>query len=113
MKAILFSLFAGSLVLVLSASDLWAQATAQIAGTVKDQTGAVLPGVGGAATQNEIGISRMSETNETGSYVLANLPIGPYRWSAALPGFKTYAQTGLVLDANASPVINPILEVGQ
>ena len=113
MKAILVYLFAGSLVLGVSGGELWAQATAQIAGTVKDQTGAVLPGVEVTATQNETGISRMSVTNETGSYVLANLPIGTYRLSAALPGFKTYTQTGIVLDVNASPAINPVLEVGQ
>ena len=47
----------------------------------------------------------MTVTNETGSYVLPNLPIGTYRLSATLPGFKTYAQTGIVLDVNASPAI--------
>ena len=52
-------------------------------------------------------------TNETGSYVLSNLPIGPYRLEAALPGFRTYAQTGIVLQVNGSPTVNPVLEVGQ
>src|SRR5438309_4801169 len=65
------------------------------------------------ATQTETGISRTAVTNETGSYVLSNLPIGPYRLEAALPGFRTYAQTGLVLQVNSSPVVNPVLEVGQ
>jgi hypothetical protein len=32
---------------------------------------------------------------------------------AALPGFRTFAQTGIVLQVNASLVINPVLEVGQ
>ena len=65
------------------------------------------------ATQTETGISRTTITNETGSYVLPNLPIGPYRLEAALPGFRTYVQTGIVLQVNGSPVINPVLEVGQ
>src|SRR4029079_4930396 len=30
-----------------------------------------------------------------------------------LPGFRTYIQTGIVLEVNASPAINPVLEVGQ
>jgi hypothetical protein len=30
-----------------------------------------------------------------------------------LPGFRTFAQTGIVLQVNASPVINPVLAVGQ
>lgn len=113
MKGCLFSLLVGLALFVLTAGNIWAQATAQIAGTVKDQTGAVLPGVEVTATQADTGISRMSVTNETGSYVLVNLPVGIYRLSAELPGFKTYAQTGIILDVNASPVINPILEVGQ
>jgi hypothetical protein len=55
----------------------------------------------------------MMVTNETGNYVLANLPTGPYRLEAALPGFRTFAQTGIVLQVNSSLVINPLLEIGQ
>ena len=69
--------------------NAWAQATAQISGTVRDQSGAVLPGVGVTATQTDTGISRNTVTNETGTYVLPNLPLGPYRLEAALPGFRT------------------------
>ena len=108
------SLAAGGLFIsVLCCSHVWAQASAQIAGTVRDPSGAVLPGVEVTATQTDTGIARTGVTNETGSYVLANLGIGPYRLEAALPGFRTFVQTGIVLDVNASPVINPILEIGQ
>jgi len=58
-------------------------------------------------TQTETGTTRSAVTNETGSYVLSNLPIGPYRLEAALPGFRTFVQTGIVLQVNGSPVINP------
>jgi hypothetical protein len=90
-----------------------AQATAQISGTVTDQTGAVLPGVEVTATQTDTGIARNTVTNETGFYVLPNLPIGPYSVEASLPGFRTFVQSGLILQVNSSPVINPVLEVGQ
>src|SRR6059036_656187 len=103
----------GLLVAALSGSSLWGQATAQISGTVKDQSGAVLPGVEVTATQTETGIVRTTVTNETGSYVLSNLALGPYRLEAALTGFRTFVQTGIVLQVNGSPVINPVLEVGQ
>src|SRR5262249_39610517 len=103
MQQILFTIFAA----------VFAQATAQIAGTVRDQSGAGLPGVEVMATQTDTGITRNAVTNETGSYVLSNLPIGPYRLEAALPGFRSFVQTGIVLLVNASPVVNPILEVGQ
>src|SRR5262249_35734715 len=89
------------------------QATAQISGTAKDQSGAVLPGVEITATQTDTGIARTAVTNETGSYVLPNLPIGPYKLEASLPGFRTYVQTGIVLEVNSSPQLNVTLEVGQ
>src|SRR5262245_55231010 len=71
--------------------------TAQITGAVADPTGAVLPGVDVAVTQAETGLKRSGITNETGLYVLPNLPVGPYRLEASLPGFRTYVQTGIVL----------------
>src|SRR5439155_26540264 len=92
---------------------LWAQATAQISGTVRDQSGAVLPGVEITATQTDTGIARSTVSNETGSFVLPNLALGPYKFEAALPGFRTYAQSGIVLQVQSNPVINPVLEVGQ
>src|SRR5262245_59732721 len=101
------------LILALTCVNAWSQATAQITGAVRDQSGAVLPGVELTATQTDTGISRTAITNETGSYILTNLPIGPYRLEAALPGFRTYTQTGIVLQVNSSPVINVTLEVGQ
>src|ERR1051326_7053172 len=97
----------------LGSGFVWAQATAPMSGSVRDQTGAVLPGVEITATQTATGFARNTISNETGSYTLSNLPTGPYRLEAALPGFRTYAQTGIVLEVNASPVINVTLEVGQ
>ena len=113
MKRIVISPLTALVCLVLSCGSLWAQATAQISGTVRDQTGAVLPGVEVTATQTDTGISRNVVTNETGSYVLPNLAIGPYKLEAGLPGFRTFVQTGIVLQVNANPVVNPVLEVGQ
>src|SRR5262249_33698190 len=56
---------------------------------------------------------RSTISNETGSYVLASLPLGPYVLEATLPGFKSYMQTGLVLQVDDSPTINVVLQVGQ
>src|SRR5947209_886515 len=113
MKRMTFSTMVLMFVLTLDCSELWAQATAQISGRVQDTTGAVLPGVEVTATQTGTGIARTAVTNETGSYVLPNLPIGPYRLQAALPGFRTYVQSGIALEVNSSPVLNIVLEVGQ
>ena len=113
MQRLAVNLSIALLIGILSCSAVWAQATAQINGTVKDQTGAVLPGAEITATQTDTGISRSAVSDETGAYILPNLAIGPYRLEAALPGFRTYVQTGIVLQVNSSPAINAILEVGQ
>ena len=113
MERLIFCCMTAVLMSVLICLPGWAQGTAQISGTVKDQSGAVLPGVEIAATQTETGVARNTISNETGSYVLSNVPLGPYRLEAALPGFRTYVQTGIVLQVNANPVINVVLEVGQ
>jgi hypothetical protein len=102
-------------VITFTATSGWAQAisTAQISGTVKDQSGAILPGVEVTAIQTETGLRRSIPTGETGSYILTSLPVGPYRLEASLPGFRTYVQTGIVLQVNSNPVVNAVLEVGQ
>jgi len=97
----------------LACVNVWAQATAQISGTVKDPSGAVLPGADVTATQTETGVVRTTVSNETGSYTLPNLPLGPYKLEVGLPGFRTFVQAGIVLQVNSNPVINATLEVGQ
>src|SRR5437660_5947450 len=103
----------GLALLNLSIVVMLAQSTAQISGAIKDQTGAVLPGVEVSMTQTDTGLKPSAVTDETGSYILPNLPVGPYRLEAALPGFRTYVQTGIVLQVGSSSVINAILGVGQ
>src|SRR5947207_6132292 len=98
---------------ILICSAVLGQSTAQVSGAVKDQTGAVLPGTEVTMTQTETGLKRTTVTDETGSYSVPNLPIGPYRLEASLPGFRLHAQTGIVLQVNSNPVINVALQVGQ
>src|SRR4051812_26853894 len=112
MRRILCCVLGGGLLFGFSCPGVWAQATAQMSGTARDQSGAVLPGVEIHVTQTDTGVTRDAVTNETGSYVLPNLPIGRYRLDAALPGFRTYVQTGIVLVVNSNPEINVALEVG-
>jgi hypothetical protein len=106
-------LLLGLVIFVFGCAIAWGQATAQISGTVRDATGAVLPGVDLTATQTQTGIRRATVTNETGSYVMPNLTVGPYRLEASLPGFRTFVQTGIVLQVNGDAVVHVVLEVGQ
>ena len=64
-------------------------------------------------TQVDTSLTRTAVTDETGSYTLTSLPVGPYRLEATLPGFRTYVQTGIVLQVSSNPLLNIVLEVGQ
>src|SRR5262245_46359470 len=103
---------AGILVLVVAASA-WAQAVAELNGRVNDESGAVLPGVTVTATQSDTGFSRTAVTDGNGTYSMPNLPTGPYRLEMSLQGFRTYVQTGIVLQVGATPTINAVMAVGN
>ena len=100
--------FAGSI-------SAWAQAVtvAQIAGTVKDESGGIIPEAEVTVTQTDTGYSRTVYTDDAGAYTLPNLPVGPYRLEVSLPGFSTYVQTGIVLEVNSNPSIPVTLRIGE
>ena len=101
------------LFLLLMHTDAWAQATAQMTGTVRDESGAVLPGVTVTVTQTDTAFTRSVVTEASGTYIIPNLPTGPYRLEVSLAGFRTYVQTGIVLQVGATPTINAVLAVGN
>src|SRR5262249_7740523 len=79
--------------IVTSASSASAQITAAtISGTIKDDTGGVLPGADIVARNLETGISRSTVSNGDGAFTLPGLPPGKYEVRTSLPGFSTNAQ---------------------
>src|SRR5437660_12674824 len=44
---------------------------------------------------------------------MSSLSLGAYKLEASLPGFRGFAQTGIVLQVNSNPTINIALQVGQ
>src|SRR5687767_15935362 len=107
------TLFVVGFSLVLVSGTAWAQATAELAGRVTDESGAVLPGVTVTATQTDTRVERSTVTDGAGAWIMSNLPTGPYRLEVSLQGFRTYVQTGLVLQVGATPTINAALELGS
>jgi hypothetical protein len=107
-------LFVATAICAVTSDVAFAQVpTGQISGRVTDSSGAVLPGVDVTVTQTATGLVRSAVTNEAGQYSLPSLPLGPYRLDAALQGFRTTAQSGIVLQVNANLVIDPVLQLGQ
>src|SRR5262245_22685639 len=91
---------------------VWGQATAQIAGTVRDESGAVIPGAEIKVTQTATGASRTAISNEEGRYIFSTLPLGPYVLEATHDGFTSYMQTGIVLQVDGKLNIDIPLKVG-
>ncbi len=84
-----------------------------IEGTIADTSGGVLPGVSITVTNTDTGLTRTVVTNERGSYRVLLLPLGTYRVTAELPGFKKYEQSGVALSAGMTAVVNVALGVGE
>lgn len=72
--------------------------TASLTGLVKDASDAVIGGATVAARNTATGIERTVETNSTGYYVFANLPVGDYEVSIEKTGFQK-AVSKITLDA--------------
>ena len=100
-------------VLALCVGALFGQATSQIQGVVKDATGAAVPAAELKAVQTGTNVTRTTASASDGTYVLANMPIGPYRLEVSKAGFTTYIQTGIVLQVATSPTVDVALKVGN
>jgi outer membrane receptor protein involved in Fe transport len=101
----LFQSLGSMLVLLLLSSPVHAQ-NAQISGTLKDQTGGVLPGVTVTAKNVATGLTRSAVSEPTGDYRVPALPPGTYSVSAELQGFSTETRPDILLVIEQDAVIN-------
>ena len=90
-----------------------AQTTATISGSVRDGTGALIPGASVMAKNVETGITRTAMSDEQGRYQLLNLNVGRYEIEVSLSGFQTAVRSGIVLAVGDRTVVNFTLQVGQ
>jgi hypothetical protein len=99
--------------LMMSCAAVWAQGTAQINGTVKDPSGSAVPGAEIKVTQISTNAVRTTSSGADGSYVLPDLPIGPYRLEVSKEGFTRYTQAGIVLQVSSNPTVDVALRIGN
>jgi len=96
---------------VIAPTTLYAQGS--IVGTVKDASGAVLPGVTvEAASPALIEKVRTALTDATGQYRIENLQPGPYSVTFTLPGFSVVKREGVELTGSFVAAVNAELRVG-
>lgn len=90
-----------------------ALAQAVIAGTVRDPSGAVLPGATvEAASPALIEKVRAAVSDGTGQYRIEDLRPGIYSVTFTLPGFSTFKREGVELAGSFTATINADLKVG-
>jgi carboxypeptidase family protein len=101
-------------ILLCSPRGLWAQAVANatIHGLVTDPAGAPVANAQVKATQTDTGQSQSALSAADGSYLLPNLPVGPYRLTVSAASFKSYGQSGIVLQIGNNVQINATLTLG-
>lgn len=92
---------------------LFGQDTSSITGTVRDTSGAVVPGASVKVTDPAQGIARTTATDSAGSYLVPALPPGTYDIQVTSQGFKTYHAQGVVLNAAQKMRADVSLEVGR
>src|SRR5881296_2515317 len=86
--------------------------TATILGTVKDTSGALVPGVSITVKHTESGLTRSVVSGERGGYNVPLLPVGAYEITTAMPGFKQQVRSGINLVVGQEAVVDLTLEVG-
>jgi hypothetical protein len=86
--------------------------SATLTGTIRDSSGALLPGVTITVTNTARNTSQSTISNETGNYAIPALNPGTYSVGAELAGFKRVLHEGIVLQVNQVARIDITLEVG-
>jgi len=101
---------------MLSTTAIWGQAqsnAADLQGTVKDSTGAVVPNATVTARNPGKNISRTSTSNEEGFYRIVNLPPGDYEITVEAANFKKSVLTRVNLTVGQAAQVDVALEPGQ
>ena len=101
------------LALALQVPLLWAQDTGVITGTVRDNSGAVVPGAEVRVSSRAGGVDRVTTTNDQGDYLAAALPGGTYDLTISAKGFKTFKGAGIVLRVAQKARVDATLNVGE
>ncbi len=108
-------LYCAVLAILISAFSVQGQSvsTSQVSGTVRDSSGSVVPGALVRLTQTTTSQVHTVTSGGDGSYLIPNLPIGPYSLQVTKEGFRSYVQNGIVLEISTNPLVNVTLEVGS
>src|SRR5436190_2279944 len=101
------------LIAAISPSLLAQSERGTISGTVRDSTGAVVPGAAIKVINTATNLVTSLVSNDSGDYIAASLPVGNYTVSVSKSGFRAVDLKGITVDAATSVRGDVTLEVGQ
>ena len=108
------SMCALGLVLLLTGYALAQTTSGTISGTVVDQSSAVVPGAAVTIVDEKSGVTRTTESNDSGAFVFAAVPPATYTVIIEKSGFRTLRRTGVVLTTMARLGLGAVeLTVGE
>ncbi len=84
-----------------------------ITGTVKDATGAAVPGAGVVAENIATNLNVKATSDSNGSYLIPNLPAGTYKLTFKKEGFDTETHTQVLVNGDRTTSVDGALKVGQ
>jgi hypothetical protein len=114
MKRLLAAVCLQGVLTALAALPVLAQFdTATVVGTVKDNTGAVVPGATVTLTNLETGVAIVRISDENGSFEFITVRVGRYRLTAELDGFSTALADNVPVTVGARQRVELRLEPGQ
>ncbi|MGI8785668.1 MAG: TonB-dependent receptor domain-containing protein [Acidobacteriota bacterium] len=87
--------------------------TGTISGTVRDNTGGVVPGAEVAITEVTKGTSQKYLTDDSGAYSAPFLIPGAYEISVEMSGFKRQIRSGIILQVDQKARVDFVLEIGE
>ncbi len=87
--------------------------TGTVVGTVRDSTGAVVPGANITATNNQTGISQSAVSGSTGDYTIPNVAPGSYKITAESKGFATAVVANSAVQVEQTTRVDFTLSPGQ
>ncbi len=87
--------------------------TGAILGTIKDPSGAVMPGVTVSITNVATNVRSEVLSDDQGVFIAPELPPGRYTLEATLPGFKRAVREGIVLQVQQRAQVDIVMAVGE
>ena len=107
-----------TLLAIAATSSVFPHAHAQqtlggIVGTITDGSGSVLPNVAVTVIGEGTNLTRTGQSSASGSYSIANLPIGTYTVTFTLPGFSPERFPGIAVQADRTVTLPTTLKVGS